>query len=280
MARILARQLIRYHLFKTMMRQLILYLCLIWSGAVFAAEPEPASVPERGQGFQNVQGSEKALHRLHLMFESMGGNEAWANAKSLYMIQRTRSPRIGDGILTMSWHDLEAPGEWGDVQHANLKVRYAWSEDGGWLRKGGEYRDYIADEIKERMFYWERDLYTLYRRLARDEAGYTVKAAEPFGFTVLNSEFEEIAEFQLTRDGELYRWQQLGGKKQHTLLFGPYKSYGETRFPDWMTSADGTWGAYQIQVMPSPIAFREQVSLKKPVREWHGGAVKSNCEEP
>lgn len=236
---------------------------------------EPAAA-----GYENIKGQDSVVARLNLMYEHLGGREHWAAARSLYMIQRTRSPRIGDGILSTSWHDLEAPGEWGDVHHVRLKVKYAWTAEGGWLRKGDDYRDYIDDEIKHRLFYWQRDLYTLLHRLAEDVRPYTLAAAEPYGFFVLNEKLEKIAEFQLTRDGELYRWEMLGGKKPHKILFGPYKSFGTARFPDWMASSDGTWSAYQIQVMPSPLPFREQVSLKKPIREWQGGAVKNNCEPP
>lgn len=256
------------------MHHLLLLICIIGFPCLSCAEEPPAT------GYENISGPGAVVARLDLLYEHLGGRQSWATAKSLYMIQRTRSPRIGDGILSSSWHDLEAPGEWGDVHHARLKVRYAWTADGGWFRKGDDYRDYIEDEIKQRLFYWQRDLYTLLHRLAEDVTPYTLTAAEPYGFFVLNKEQEKIAEFQLTRDGELYRWEMLGGKKQHKILFGPYKSFGAARFPDWMASSDGTWSAYQIQVMPSPLPFREQVSLKKPVREWQGGAVKNNCEAP
>lgn len=228
--------------------------------------------------FQAIKGKKQALARLSELLKQLGGRSLWANAKSLQVIQRTRSPRIGDGILTMTWHNLEAPGEWGDIQHAKFTARYAWSEDGGWLRKDGEYRDYIGDEVAEKVFYWRRNLYTLYHRLAKDELEYSVESIKPYGLLVRDPDFEKVAELHLTADGEIYRWRLLGAKKEHGSVFGPYKSFGQARFPDWVTSADGQWGAYQIHVMPSPIPFEEQVSLRKPVREWQGGAVQNNCE--
>lgn len=257
----------------------VFLLSCLFLVAIDSRADEIAPTPDV-TSFNHVKGSEKALKRLNLLFETMGGRESWAQARSLYIIQRTRSPRVGDGVLTMSWHDLEAPGEWADLQHSKFKARLAWSEQGGWFRKDGDYRDYIDDEIKEKQFYWHRDLYTLYHRLAKDEMAYRIKAIQPYGFVVLSPELEELGEFHLTRDGELYKWRMLGAKKDHTILFGAYRSFGETRFPDWMANAQGDWSAYQIQVMPSPLPFREQVSLKKPVREWQGGAVQSNCESP
>lgn len=241
---------------------------------------EPVSERVTTTHYQNIKGSPDALKRLDTMFTTLGSREAWAKAKSLYLIQRTRSPRLGDGVLSMSWHDLEAPGEWADIQHSEFKARLVWSEQGGWFRKDGDYRDYIDDEIQEKRFYWDRDLYTLYHRLAQDEIPYTLKPIEPYGFVVLDPQLEKIAEFHLTRDGELYKWRMLGAKKEHSVLLGGYKSFGETRFPDWMANSEGSWSAQQIQVMLSPLPFREQVSLKKPIREWQGGAVQSQCEPP
>lgn len=257
------------------MKYWIFCLLLSLGGQTYAGDGAPNS---EQSDFQYIKGSPKALARLNLMLENIGGREFWGEAKSLHVIQRTRSPRVGDGILTMTWHDLEAPGEWGDIQHSSWAARYAWSEEGGWLKKGDIYRDYIEDEIDEKRFYWERNLYTLYHRLAADKLAYSVEAIKPYGFVVLDPDFEKVGEFHLTAEGELYRWSLLGGKKDYSSLFGPYKSFGAARFPDWVASSDGSWGAYQIHVMPSNVPFLEQVSLKKPVREWQGGAVKNNCE--
>ncbi len=260
------------------MKYWILCLSLLCGGV---AHGENNTAANEQQEFRNIKGNKKALERLHLLLEQIGGRKLWPEAKSLHVIQRSRSPRVGDGILTMTWHNLEAPAEWTDVQHAKFRARFAWSEQGGWLRKDGVYRDYIGDEIKEKVFYWERSLYTLYHRLAKDELSYSVEAIKPFGLLVRDPDFEKIGELHLTADGELYQWRLLGAKKDYGNLFGPYKSFGQARFPDWITSSDGKWGAYQIHVMPSPIPFSEQVSIRKPVREWQGGAVqKNNCENP
>ena len=248
-------------------------------GFVYGDQSNGADRP--GAGYLHVKGSQEALARLDKLLDQLGGRELWSNARSLYLIQRTRSPKLGDGILSISWRGLESPGEWGELQHAKLKVRYAWSKDGGWYRRNGKYRDYIDDEIAEKAFYWQRDLYTLYHQLARDEVAYQLELLEPFGLLVRNGNLEKVAELHLTKGGEVYRWRSLGEKKGRSSVFGPYKSFGQARFPDWMASSDGDWGAYQIQVMPSPIPFREQVSLKKPVHEWQGGAVKKNsCAQP
>jgi hypothetical protein len=261
------------------MKYLILGFCLFVGSVPAMTEAGANSATETS--YTHIKGNREALARLDKLLAALGGRELWAEAKSLYLIQRTRSPKVGDGILSTSWRDLERPGEWGELQHAKLKVRYAWTESGGWFRRDAKYRDYIGDEVAEKAFYWHRDLYTLYHRLAKDELTYHLEALEPFGLLVRDAELKKIAELHLTRDGELFRWQPLGTKKKGSSIFGPYKSFGQARFPDWMASSDGQWGAYQIQVMPSPIPFHEQVSLGKPVREWQGGAVqRHSCERP
>ena len=224
------------------------------------------------------KGDSVALGRLAAMLEQIGGRAAWAEARSLYTMEKARSPHYGDGIVSESWHDLESPGSWGDIKHPRFNARYAWSPEGGWIGREGEYRDMIDDEIKEKTFYWHRDIYTLFHQLAIGDQGFTLETIQPNGFRVLDQKYRQLAEFHLTADNEVYRFIQLGGKGTHAYIYGPYRSFGNTQFPDWSTSTDGKWGAYYVQVMPSSKPFREQVSVKKPVLEWHGGAVKNNCE--
>ena len=243
-----------------------------------APEKELEHSPGSVTGFKKVEGSPIALERLSLLFKNLGGRTLWAEAQSLHLIQKSRDAEVGYGVLSMSWHDLESPGGWADVEYPGFSLRYAWTETGGWLNRKGKFRDLEAPELAEKVSFWSRDLYTLYHQLAADQIAFKVEPLKPYGFVVFNPDGLKVAEFHMTNEGELYQWRSIGLKKDHAMIFGPYVSFGRARFPVWSAMPDGQWSAQQVQVSLSPKPFRENVSLKKPVREWEGGAIHSNCE--
>ena len=220
-----------------------------------------------------LEGDSRALERVAAMLESLGGREAWANAKSLYTMERARHPAYGDGIVTTFWRDLENPGEHARISHEKLDVHYAWSEKGGWISNDGEVRDFNRKEMKERLYYWHREIYTLYHQLTKGERNLTVRDAKPDGFYVLDEKNEKIGEFRVTADGDLYFWKQMGGDNPVAYVYGPHKDFGAVSFPDWGTASDGGWGFYYVQVRPSRKPFSAHVELKKPATSWTGGAL-------
>jgi hypothetical protein len=227
-----------------------------------------------------LDGDAKALRRVEVMLESIGGREAWANARSLYTMERARHPTYGDGIVASFWRDLEHPGEYARLAHENLDVTYGWDASHGWISRNGELRDFTDDEMDERRYYWQREIYTLYHQLAKGERKLTVHSIEPNGFYVVDEANEKIGEFRLTPDGNVYFWEQLGGENPVAYVYGPHKDFGPISFPDWGTATDGGWGFYYVQVRPSQKSFNAHVDLRKPKHEWSGGALrKENCPE-
>jgi hypothetical protein len=227
-----------------------------------------------------LEGDAEALARVERMLDGIGGRDVWANARSLYTMERARHPAYGDGIVATFWRDLESPGEYARLSHDKIDVKYAWNEDGGWIRRNEELRDFDDNELKERLYYWPREIYTLYHQLAKGERSLTVKDIEHNGFIVLDEEGEQIGEFRLTPSGDLYYWAQAGGDDPVAYVYGPHKDFGNVDFPDWGTSTDGGWGFYYLQVQPSPKPFRAHVDLTKPELQWSGGALrKDSCEE-
>ncbi len=225
-------------------------------------------------------GDAKALARLDAMFETLGGRDTWASARSLYTMERARHPKYGDGIVAVFWRDLAEPGEYARMSHEKFEIKYAWDESGGWLLRDGELRDFSDDEMAERRFYWHREIYTLYHQLAQGKRKLTLKSVEPNGFLVMDEQGEKISEFMLTADGDLYMWRQLGGDDPVAYVYGPHKDFGKVSFPDWGTSTDGGWGFYYVQVKPSSKSFASHVDITPPNQGWAGGAIKKDQCEP
>lgn len=236
------------------------------------------SSPVLNAGELRLKGDHSGLKRVHLMLEGMGGRDVWRGVETIYMMQKARTPRLGDGIVSTRWLNLAVPGERGTLQHPKLSIEFGWDENAGWIGRDGDFRDFIQDEMAQKSFYWGRDVFVLIQHLAEGERELTIESVKPNGFRVFDEHSRKLADFFLTADNQLYRYQQLGGKESSTYIYGPYKSFGQLNFPNWSSSSDGTWGAENLQFLPSNRPFNEQVSLEKPVKEWHGGAVQSNCD--
>ena len=227
-----------------------------------------------------IEGDARALKRVEQMLAALGGRSLWAEARSLHTIERARHPDYGDGIEANMWHNLEAPGEYAHLIHSQVEIKRGWDEDGGWVKKDDDLRDYSEEEVQKRIFYWHRDMYTLYHQLAKGERKLTVRALEPDGILVLDENGEDVAKFKLSPDGQVYYWELLGGKGERVFIYGPHRNFGEVRFPDWGTSTDGSWSSYYLQVRPSRRSFAANVNLAKPDERFSGGAlVKEKCRE-
>jgi hypothetical protein len=227
-----------------------------------------------------LDGDAKALARVELMLDAIGGRENWSSARSLYTMERARHPAYGDSIIATFWRDLEAPGEFMKLSHEKINACSAWYDESGWFMRDGKLRDLSEAELKERNFYWHREIYTLYHQLAKAERKLTVRELEPNGFTVLDEAGDKIGDFQLTPSGDLYLWRQFGGDDPVAYVYGPHKDFGEISFPDWGTATDGGWSFYYVQVHPSSKPFKVHADLTRPREQWSGGALKKDpCED-
>lgn len=223
-------------------------------------------------------GDPEALARVEAMLNKLGGQPVWANARSLYTMERARHPAYGGGIVATFWRDLENPGEYARVKHHKLDVRYAWNEEGGWIERNGEIHDFSEKEHSSRRNDWYREIYTLYHQLAVGERELNVKKLEPGGFEVLDETGKTLGRFKLTPQGDLYAWEQVGSDEPVAYIYGPHKDFGEVEFPDWGTSTDGSWSFYYLQVRPSEHPFEFHVDMAKPKPHWDGGALnKGDC---
>lgn len=224
-----------------------------------------------------IDGDKKALARVDLMLEKMGGRALWAKANSLYTMERARHPRYGDGIVASYWRDFEAPGEHGELHQEGVDIEYAWTTEDGWIERNGEIREYSKEELRSLHDKWHQEIYTLYHELALGERELTVRNLDDDGFRVIDESKRKIADFRLTPDGHLYYWTQYEGKDARSWVYGPYRQFGNISFPDWGTSADGKWSFYYLQVLPSEKPFSENTSTKRP-RAWEGGALHPQCD--
>lgn len=148
-----------------------------------------------------IKGDPEALERMYRMLDNLGGRETWASARSLYTMEKARSSSHGDGIIATFWRDLEHPAEKVELKHPDLDVVYAWDESGGWISRNGDYREFVDDEIGEKVFLWHREIHTLYHQLATGEIPLTLKTLNPDGFRGL-PQYQAIRRKCITTEAE------------------------------------------------------------------------------
>lgn len=247
-----------------MKRRLPIFFCLLLAAPLASAGPKDPDV------------------QVERLLTNLGGRDVWASAQSVHTMERARYPVYGDGIIASHWLDLEAPGERMAMRGQSIDLEWAWQPSGGWFRRGEDVRDFEAEELVARRNAWERDLFRLLRRLARNDDALTVSVIDKGGLRITEGE-SALGELWLTRDGDLFRWKRLG-KKEVTMIFGSIQDFGNVKFPDWGTSATGEWSAYYTQIFLSPKPFLSNTSLRHPnarAPNWQGGALhREQCEPP
>ncbi len=222
--------------------------------------------------------SPAASERVESMLEALGGREIWASARTLYLTERARHAVYGDGIVATHWRNLEAPGErmrW-DGDHIDFEM--AWTSQQGWVRRGGDLRDLKPAELNTRRLAWPGDLFVLLHRLATNDKTLTI-ALDGSSIIVTDPAGTRIARLQLTNRDEISVWEK-AAEHPAMFLFGPYRRFGEVRFPDWSAISNGEWAAYHVQLRLSQQAFLKNVSVKRPCLGWQGGALHgAGCDE-
>ena len=91
----------------------------------------------------DLKGDPEAIELAKQMIESIGGAEVWSTARTLYIVEKSRHPRFGDGLIAEFWRDLQEPQETYTIQNENVKFREGL-DPRGWLdHQKGRARDKI-----------------------------------------------------------------------------------------------------------------------------------------
>jgi hypothetical protein len=219
-----------------MLRSLILCLLLLVAAPV-AAQPLPA-----------LQGDAEAIARIERMFARLGGRPAWAGARSMYIHYRQLSSaaRPGEGE-ERAWRDIASPRErleWHRTDYDGQRRTWGHGFDdaGGWRREGEALRRYAPDEHAASLAFWQRDFYTMFRRMAAGDPVLRYRFTAPHRIEVTDPAGAALGWWDIDQGGTLLRWGAAdsdGGPLSY--IYGPYKAYGAIAFPAWGSSSDGLY---------------------------------------
>ena len=209
--------------------------------------------------YAEMKGNAEAIALADQMIESIGGKELWAKIKTLYIIEKSRTPGQGDGIVGEFWRDLTAPRETFTLKGRAFSFQRTWTAEGGWQVLNGAFRLKTKEEIAgEELPYWYGEIYVLYHQLASDDERLRLELGEDDRqFTVyLDETGRRLGDFWLNVDGDMYRWRHDDGTE---YIYGPHRQFGDISFPDWGTQVNGSWSFYYVEVRgfttPPPVTF-------------------------
>lgn len=199
-----------------------------------------------------MKGDAEAIELANQMIESIGGKELWSKIRTLYLVEKSRTPN-GDGIIGTFWRDVEVPREWyqlntrrGDI------IQFWWDERGVYQTVNGEVStDNLPENIYELVIgYWPGEIYVLYHQIAAENPSYRYEKGEESGqFMVVEDATDKLlGTFWVNADGDMYRWKHFDTEDPIEYIYGPHKQFGEISFPDWGTQVNGSWMFEYIEV--------------------------------
>lgn len=211
------------------------------------------------QSLPSLSGDPEAVQRMERMLESMGGRQAWASARSLFLHYRQLSSgrRPGEGEQR-AWRDLGEPRQRLEYLRTDPSgTLQAWAggfdPEGGWQRRDGAVTPQPAAEHKDDVQFWPREFYTQFRRIAAGDQGLRYRFTPPNRIDVFNPDGLPIGWWDIDAAGNLLRW---GATTTDGVLlsyvYGPYRKYGAIAFPAWGTASDGTYRFEYRDVAISP----------------------------
>jgi hypothetical protein len=205
-----------------------------------------------------IKGDAEAIELANKMITSIGGKELWSEIRTLYIVEKSRSPK-GDGIIGEFWRDLQQPREWYTLKNrSGLEVKFWWDHRGVWQFINGERNqklpETLHDEVKS---YWQGEIYVMYHRLASEDSSIRLEKNSDNSFTAFDEKIKRrLGTFWINADGQMYRWRHDDGTE---YIYGPHKKFGDISFPDWGTQIDGSWSFYYVEVRWSksepPVSF-------------------------
>jgi hypothetical protein len=197
----------------------------------------------------DLRGDAAAIALARRMIDQMGDRQAWATARWIYTAERAFYASRPDPVDVAFWRATTVPSEWGRIVTTGLHRLYAWTTTGGWRLLNGERAQYTREQIQERLGWWPGEIYVMYHRLAKEDEALRLVTDGERAFVALDDVTgAHLGRFEVAASGELVRWTHFYGMDRVEYVYGPLKSFGAIRMPDWGALTDGDFRFYYTEV--------------------------------
>ena len=203
-------------------------VCL--TAASFSVAPSPATA--------QLSGDPEAIALVRRMLDMLGGQETWAQARSIYVELLGHYAPESDPWMESYWIDLEVPRGRYEIRAGESERVIAWTLDGGWESRDGVVEPQSEERHDLEHAYWVRELTVIFRRLAAGSpASRLALDAAPDGtrtITIIDAGTgEAIADLTLNAAAQPIRWSATILDESHERVLGPLEEYDGLRLPEW-----------------------------------------------
>lgn len=189
-----------------------------------------------------LKGDREAVERIGLMIDRLGGDEVWAEAKSLYLEYSGWRADPAQPIDERAWRNFHKPDQKMIFEGRRSDTTFGMNSEVSWLRfSERDDRIFNAEEHALNLDFWNYDFYTVIHNLARGDDRIRLEFEEPRTVRLKGPGGADWGWFEVDDTGQPIRWGASYGDDPLEYLYGPVRAYGNINFPAWGTAVDGAW---------------------------------------
>ncbi len=210
-----------------------------------------------------LSGDPEAIALVHRMLDTLGGQDTWANARTIHVELLGYYAPESDPWMESYWIDLEVPRGRYEIQSGESERVIAWTMAGGWESRDGVVEPQSEERHDLEHDYWVRELTVIFRRLAAGAPASRLaldSADGPRTITVIDARTgEALADLTLNAAAQPIRWSATILDELHERVLGPLQEYDGLRIPEWGATPSGIWRyrhlAVSLSPEPPPVSF-------------------------
>lgn len=189
-----------------------------------------------------MQGDEEAIALANKMIIAMGGHQVWADAIWMHVKERSSAPSQSRILAHEAWRGLQVQQARYSSKNEDISYEQAWNLSEGWRVRNGEYQTFDKARHEEEISFWHREIYTMYHRFAVGDPALRLISTEENAFRIEHAESgAPLGSFSVSAEGGVLVWSSGDSDFDVTYVYGPLKSFGAIKLPEWGAQTNGGW---------------------------------------
>lgn len=228
--------------------------------------------PALANAQNELNATDEAIDAAERLVAAIGGEEIWANARTVYVEEKAWPPSLDHMIVEEVWRDVNKPRQFfrlkGFKTERGVSER-AFDENQGWIHNSlDEFRVMEAEEHAREVLFAFGDVYIMYHRLAAGDSNLNLTIDDNSRLVIKGVDGQNLGWFELDVNGAPMRWGLDTGEESVEYVFGPLKDFGNVRFPAWGAATDSSWRyeyiAVEVTDQAPPISFYQNSNSSFP----------------
>jgi hypothetical protein len=219
-----------------------------------------ATIVAAAQSPPGMRGEQEAIAMARTMMDRMGDRKLWSQSTTLHIVEEVHRASGTSPARSESWRLLREPSIWWQsVSDAGTRS-FAYTQHQGWTSADGRITPASAFDVRQWQGRWPRNVYVMYHRLAREDSSLWLVRDGERRFLVLDANTgERLCSFEVSGAGDIVRWTASFGTDAEEWIYGPLKTFGRVRMPDWGVRLHDNYRFYyrsvELSASPPPVSF-------------------------